>query len=609
MRQNSYQSNFQEQQRLQSYFNNNRRYNQPLNDGFSISDGSQGTVVAVDGQSRADYDKMIKSNFKYTQDNYQEAYKDAARTGRPVVAIFGGFEHNNSRELIENSLPAAKSGAAKDAVYIYIDRAKIKDAELAKFADGQLAGGHNAAVSIVFSVKPDKNGGLQPEAETMRWQGGHHSMISSFNAAISAAKERQESYQGKFNPNALVDKSEKSDASDSSKNPDRAERGDKPIGSFAVTRDLITDEITTAVRTKDWHESERHYRAAMNAADKITPAEIKAEQDRIAKAIATTPQDSAEFKKLLQAQANLTFVKNAKSTIRADRGIACLEWSESQTDETLKQQFREIGGQWIKSAALRNPSLYENSELHKRLAATGIPAEEIQKLIPGLRPPRAANTEQDLFEYGGDGKTSNPPPERDETRAKEKAAKAKEEAESREAAEKKQAAEKREAAEKKVGKQETFKNIEEEDLGKAVATPAEYYAALKQAAFDGIPVIIKVGQRGCPPCAAMAPALKEAEESLKGSVVVIRVRADVEETKQLAMDLGADEGVPIVKFARPVPNDTAHQGLDEIIPERHKGFIDGRKAGFSPDKDGPETLEYFVANGLQEWKKRKSSKK
>ena len=100
----------------------------------------------------------------------------------------------------------------------------------------------------------------------------------------------------------------------------------------------------------------------------------------------------------------------------------------------------------------------------------------------------------------------------------------------------------------------------------------------------------------------MAPALKEAEESLKGKAVVIRVRADLEKTEQLAMDLGAGEGVPITKFARPAPNDTAHQGLQELIPERHKGFTSREEKGFSP-KDEPDTLEYFIANGFRAWKK------
>ncbi len=595
---------------MQAYFNN-RRNNQPLNDGFSITDSSQGTVVAVDGQSRAGYDKMIKDNFKYTQDNYQEAYKEAARTGKPIVAVFGGFEHNNSRQLIENSLPNAKSGAAKDAIYIYVDRAKTKDPELARFADSQFAGGHNAAVSIVFSVKPGQDGSLQPEAPVMRWQGADHSMISSFNGAIAATKEKQESYKGQFNPTALLEKSDKSDTSD------RTERSDKPGGSFEIARSAITREITAASQAEDWHDGERHYRAAMKAADSVTPADIKAEQERIAKAVATTPQNSAEFQKLVQAQANLTFVSNAKAATRADLGLACLRWSETQTDENLKQRFRDIGSQWIDSAGLRNPAIYSNPELHKRLAATGIPADELQKLLPLLKPAEGTNQQRDLFKYGGDGKNSDSPPPtvtpkiEPQEKSDVELAKAREAAKAKDIARAKIEADakaKEESDAKKAAKFAAFKKIEEEDLNKAVATPEEYYAALKDAADRGLPVIIKIGQKGCPPCAAMAPALKEAEESLKGKAVVIRVRADLDETTQLAMDLGAGEGVPITKFAKPVPWDRAHQGLKELIPERHEGFTSREKEGFTAN-DEPNTLEYFIAAGFREWKRTTATKR
>lgn len=418
-------------------------------------------------------------------------------------------------------------------------------------------------------------------------------MISSFNAGIASAKEKQESYQGKFDPAALLEKTEQSDKSE------KTEKSDRPGGSFEIARALITKEITAATQAQDWHDAERHYRGAMESADQITPAVIQAEQNRIAKAVATTQQNSEEFQKLVQAQANLTFVKNAKASIRADRGIACLQWSEGQTDEGLKQKFREIGSQWIDAAALRNPSLYQNPELHKRLAATGIPADQIQQLIPRLGSPGAAESKDDLFKYGGDGKNSQSPPstvppETDATGKPNAAEIAKREMEAKAKAEAKE-------------KFEALKEREEEDLKKAVATPAEYYAALKDAADRGLPVIIKIGQKGCQPCAAMAPALKQAEESLKGKAVVIRVRADLEETQQLAMDLGANQGVPITKFARPVPNDTAHQGLQEIIPERHEGFTSREKKDFSA-KDEPDTLDYFIADGFKAWKRPLSKK-
>ncbi len=155
-----------------------------------------GKTVAVDGQSKPDYDKMIKDNFQYTQDNYADAYKAAAREGKPVVAVFGSWEHNNTRDLIQNALPA--SGAQKDAIYLYVDPAKCKDENLKKFAEGQLAGGHNAAVSIVFNVKPDEKGNPQPTEYNFRWQGAQPSMIPSFKDAINKAQDQMNTYKDKF---------------------------------------------------------------------------------------------------------------------------------------------------------------------------------------------------------------------------------------------------------------------------------------------------------------------------------------------------------------------------------------------------------------------------
>jgi thiol-disulfide isomerase/thioredoxin len=603
-----YHQDYQEQQRWQQDFS--RRYYQPLNDGFSIADGSQGTVVAVDGQSRADYDKMIKNNFKYTQDNYQEAYKEAARTGKPVVAIFGGFEHNNSRQLIENSLPNAKSGAAKDAVYVYIDPAKTKDTELAKFAQGQLAGGHNASVSIVFSVKPGTDGSLQPEAPDFRWQGAHSSMIQSFNQAITTAKSKQESYVGKFNPDALLEKTDKTDRTE---NTDAAEKTSK---TFDGARATIAKALQEAHEAKDWHDAERLFHTAIDAADKFTASDIEKEQARIARAVASTPQDSPEFQQLMKEQGDLTFVEHSKATTRAALGLACLQWGQTETDPERQQKFREIGSHWIDSAILRNPDLPHNPALIANIAAIGIPKDKLSELFPDFR---FDETERDLFQYGGDIRPnpqpdSQPIPQPNSSPEPKSEAKSTEQPVATEAARKaeeaklaareKAAAEAKEAAKRE--KTERYKAIVKEDEEKAVKTTEEYYKALQDAADKGLPVIVKVGWSGCGPCHEMAPALKEQEEVLKGKAVVIRVLTD--NTEDLAAALGSGQGVPITKFARPVPNRRDLAGLDEIIPERHKKFADPKAENFS-EKDVPNTLQYFVNQGMTEWARRKAVKR
>jgi hypothetical protein len=146
---------------------------------------------------------MVKDRFKFTQDNTYEAYQEAAKRGLPVVAIFGSWEHNNSRSLIQNALPYADPRGDK-AVYIYIDPAKCPPGKLADFANAQFAGGHNAAISLVYSVKPGADGKPEPEPCVFRWQGSHPSMIPSFNNALSEAQRRMDSYKGKFSLDAPV---------------------------------------------------------------------------------------------------------------------------------------------------------------------------------------------------------------------------------------------------------------------------------------------------------------------------------------------------------------------------------------------------------------------
>jgi len=158
-------------------------YSGAINDAW----GARGRTISVDGQDKAGYDKMIKDRFRFTQDNVWEAHKEAAQKGLPVVAIFGSWEHNNSRQLIQEALPQADP-QGKKAVYIYIDPTKCPPGALADFAHSHTDQGHNAAISLVYTLKPDATGQPQPEPYTLRWQGGHPSMIPSFNQALDEAQ-------------------------------------------------------------------------------------------------------------------------------------------------------------------------------------------------------------------------------------------------------------------------------------------------------------------------------------------------------------------------------------------------------------------------------------
>ncbi len=568
----NYAPDLYEQQRLQQYFNQRRTVN--LNDGFSIAnDNSHGTVVAVDGQSRGDYDKMIKQNFKYTQDNYGDAYKEAARSGKPLVAIFGSFEHNNTRHLVQNALPEAQNGAAKDAVYIYVDRAKCKDGALASFADSQLAGGHNAAVSVVFTVKPGKDGSLQPEAANFRWQGSDRSMIGSFNQAISQAHEKMESYKGQFKI-----------ASEST------EKGDSPKQRIADTRQIIDQAVKQAEGTKDWHQSERFYHLAINAADNIKPQDLQAEHLRINKELQTVKSGSAKYTELMQDAAALRVVADSKWTTRAELGLACLDWANGKSGE-IKDKFRDVGSQWIHAAGERNPGIYSNSVFKDRLAQTGTPDDVLKSLLPEVT---ARNSNPDLFKYGGDGN-----PERKERTPELNSGKRDEakKPEPEKVVTENEAKAKKLEQDKLLKENEKAKQLErakiiEEDENKAVKTEQEFNAALMTAFDKGLPVVLKIGSTECIPCKKMAPYLKQAESDLKDKAVVVRVL--LENTPELAKQLGADQGVPITIIAGVVPTG---RGQVTLVPLQSK-------SGFG---DKPDELKTFINEGLpvfSQWKNR-----
>ena len=86
-------------------------------------------TVKYDGQSEDDYKKMIK-DFPFT--DHDKAMKLALAEGRPIVAVIGSFEQNNPRDLIAKTLPLAKHGAAKDAIFIHIDPTNCDNPELKK---------------------------------------------------------------------------------------------------------------------------------------------------------------------------------------------------------------------------------------------------------------------------------------------------------------------------------------------------------------------------------------------------------------------------------------------------------------------------------------------
>ncbi len=160
------------------------------------SDIHSSRTISVDGQTQADYDRMT-SKFKFNQDNYGDAYRESARTGKPIIAVFGSWEKNNSKRVVEG-------GKNQDAIYLYIDPEKCADENMKKFAQSQL-NGHNGCVSIILGVKPgadDKK--PEPMESSYRWFGNDPSMSSSIRNEVSKVQQTMNQYSGKFDLGASV---------------------------------------------------------------------------------------------------------------------------------------------------------------------------------------------------------------------------------------------------------------------------------------------------------------------------------------------------------------------------------------------------------------------
>ena len=153
-----------------------------------------GKTISVDGQTQGDYDKMIKDNFHYTQDNIADAYQAAAREGKPIVEVFGNWENNNSRHFVQDSLPQAKNGAG-DAIYVYVDTTKATGA-LGQLASSLMAGGHNNEVSVVLPVKQGKDGQPEPDTYNFSWLGGDPSMFEFFQRSHQRCSSKDGFSQG-----------------------------------------------------------------------------------------------------------------------------------------------------------------------------------------------------------------------------------------------------------------------------------------------------------------------------------------------------------------------------------------------------------------------------
>lgn len=348
------------------------------------------------------YDTAVKGACKYTDQNYDQALKDAAAKGQPVVAVFGSKDTPDTQKLLNTVAAAAKNGAA-DATYVYIDMDRVAqnpNSGLAKFVDANVRG-HNLAHTIVFTQKPDAAGNPVPEPAMMSTWGGREQIQGMLSQHVKYGQDAMKGRQFNVKP---------SDAGDGTAPKADAQEKAKPAekNNAELLKD-IDSGLEAGKNAKDWREGEKAYIQAIRAADKVDQNALKADiaKAQDAKKVAEGTGDQTKIKELQTQIDQMQKLQDAAWKTRMEFGFACMKWN---------QNYKDIGEQWLMSAGDRNPNMYMDPAFRNRLRDAGytpqtentfakrVAQHELNKIGPA-----GPGQQQDV---GPDGKPKQTPADR-----------------------------------------------------------------------------------------------------------------------------------------------------------------------------------------------------
>lgn len=324
--------------------------------GNSCGTRGDGVVIRPEANAFASpeqYDAAVKGACKYTDQNYDQALKDAAAKGQPVVAIFGSRNTPDTQKLLATVAAAQKNGA-DGATYVYIDMDRVAqnpNSGLAKFVD-QNVRGHNLAHTMLFTQRPDAAGNPVPESAMMTTWGGRDQIQGLLREHVKYGQDAMRGRQFNVKP------------SDSD-----APRPitDQTQPSAKKNQDLLKD-IQTGLedgkKATDWREGEKHYLKALRAADQIDQTAVKADMAKTQEAIkaAQAKGDVKQAGELQKQMDQLQTMQDAPWKTRMEFGFNCMKWNPN---------YKDVGEQWLMSAGDRNPNMYMTPEFRARLRDAG----------------------------------------------------------------------------------------------------------------------------------------------------------------------------------------------------------------------------------------------
>ncbi|MBC8000720.1 MAG: hypothetical protein IAF58_22420 [Leptolyngbya sp.] len=312
------------------------------------------------------YNKAVAGTFKYTDQNYDQALKDAARKGQPVVAVFGSKDCPDTQKLLDTVQKSQQAGGKDRATYVYIEMDRVREnpnSGLAKFSEGIRK--DNLAHTILFTQKPDANGNPVPEAAMMTAWGGRDQIANTINTHIGYGEQAMRGRQFNIKPEAEPGAEAKKDVGKEVKDVKELPMEERIKRNLALHQEIMTG-LSQGNKATDWKEGEKHYKAAIAASDKVDKEAVKSELKRV-EDLLSKGADEAKTKELNSERSKLKLLEGGDWLSRASMGFSCMKWNPN---------FRDVGEQWLIAAGDKNPAMYDSATFKSQLKTVLNPEQE-----------------------------------------------------------------------------------------------------------------------------------------------------------------------------------------------------------------------------------------
>lgn len=372
------------------------RHIKPIADEFQLED-----VLSTPDKALKHSGERGKS-FDYSHTDFEEAKKEAARTGKKLIIGYYGSKVAGSQQYLDKTLPALKKQFGNEAIFVGVNLDEVdRNSELGKRADksigtsGQTIRGTGIVYTEMGSVTPGQGGKPGAFADTCILAGIGRNLMSTLAEQTSFSNRAIADTKGKFKlgPHEpreyerLTDRTQKQGEA-------------KPEDVIAANK-KVQDALAKAHGAKDFAEAEKHYLDAIKASDSISIGQLNQLRERLRAAQLeeekkeTGKQDAARIKALKDQQQAVDDLLLAKSDARLEFGLACGKAGE-----------RETGKKWILEAGRRNPRLFADPSsanpgaygLAQSMSASSFSDQDVGDVLAKAKLPEYAAITDDKIE-------------------------------------------------------------------------------------------------------------------------------------------------------------------------------------------------------------------